>query len=190
MAMASRGDNNRQRIVAAADELFYVKGFNHTSFSDIADAAGVARGNFYYYFKSKDDILEAVIARRAENIRHMLAEWDAEHPDPRDRLHRYVAILTNEQHHIERYGCPMGTLCSELSKLEHERFSDATEMFEVFREWLEVQFRLIGREEDAHELALHLLARGQGVAMITSAYRDAAFLRREAEALLAWIDSL
>ncbi len=190
MAMASRGDNNRQRIVAAADELFYVKGFNHTSFSDIADAAGVARGNFYYYFKSKDDILEAVLARRAENIRHMLAEWDAEYPDPRDRLHRYVAILTNEQHHIERYGCPMGTLCSELSKLEHERFSDATEMFEVFREWLEEQFRLIGREEDAHELALHLLARGQGVAMITSAYRDAAFLRREAEALLAWIDSL
>ncbi|HEB59801.1 MAG TPA: TetR/AcrR family transcriptional regulator [Gammaproteobacteria bacterium] len=188
--MASRGDSNRQRIVEAADQLFYIKGFNHTSFSDIADAAGVARGNFYYYFKSKDDILEAVIARRADNIREMLAEWDEEYPDPRDRLHRYVAILTNEQHHIERYGCPMGTLCTELSKLEHDRHRDAAEMFDVFREWLEEQFRLLGHADDARELALHLLARGQGVATITNAYRDPAFLRREAVEILRWLDSL
>ncbi len=190
MAMASRGDNNRQRIVDAADQLFYVKGYNHTSFSDIADAAGVARGNFYYYFKTKDDILEAVIARREENIRTMLAEWDAENTDPRDRLRRYVAILTNEQPQIERYGCPVGTLCAELAKLEHDRHRDAAGMFEAFRVWLETQFRLLGHEDDASKLALHLLARTQGIAMIASTYRDADFLRREVETLLTWIDTL
>ena len=51
----------REHIVAAADQLFYRQGFEHTSFSDIADAVQISRGNFYYHFKSKDEILDAVI---------------------------------------------------------------------------------------------------------------------------------
>jgi TetR/AcrR family transcriptional regulator, transcriptional repressor for nem operon len=188
--MGNKGDNSRQRIVEAADNLFYVKGFNHTSFSDIADAAGVARGNFYYYFKTKDDILEAVIERRAQGIREMLAEWDSQYSDPRDRLRRYVQILSVEQDNIEQYGCPMGTLCTELSKLQHARHSDATDMFEVFREWLESQFRQLGHADDARNLALHLMARGQGVTIIASAYQDPAFLRREAEEIECWLESI
>lgn len=51
----------RDHIVAAADPLFYRQGFEHTSFAAIADAVQISRGNFYYYFKSKDKILDAVI---------------------------------------------------------------------------------------------------------------------------------
>ncbi len=54
----------RERIEEKADALFYEAGFEATSFADIADAVGISRGNFYHHFKSKDDILDAVINRR------------------------------------------------------------------------------------------------------------------------------
>ena len=51
----------RDHIVEAADRLFYRQSFEHTSFSHIADVVQISRGNFYFHFKSKDEILEAVI---------------------------------------------------------------------------------------------------------------------------------
>ena len=45
----------RDQIVQAADRLFYRQGYEHTSFSDIADAVQISRGNFYYHFKTKDE---------------------------------------------------------------------------------------------------------------------------------------
>ena len=63
----------RDHIVEAADRLFYRRGYEHTSFSDIADVVQISRGNFYYHFKSKDEILDAVITARLANTREMLA---------------------------------------------------------------------------------------------------------------------
>lgn len=40
--------STRQEIVEKADLLFYQRGFENTSFADIADAVGISRGNFYY----------------------------------------------------------------------------------------------------------------------------------------------
>ena len=59
----------RDHIVEAADQLFYHRGYEHTAFSDIADVVQISRGNFYYYFKTKDEILDAVIGLRLANTR-------------------------------------------------------------------------------------------------------------------------
>ena len=61
----------RDQIVDAADQLFYQQGFEHTSFADIANAVNISRGNFYYHFKTKDDILDAVIDLRLANTQHI-----------------------------------------------------------------------------------------------------------------------
>jgi TetR/AcrR family transcriptional regulator, transcriptional repressor for nem operon len=73
----------RAQIVAAADRLFYEQGFAHTSFTAIAEAVRISRGNFYYYFKTKDDILAAVIEDRLAGTRRMLQRWEAQAPGPR-----------------------------------------------------------------------------------------------------------
>jgi len=188
--MAEKGEANRQRIVDAANALFYQKGYNQTSFSDIAEAAGVARGNFYYYFKTKDDILAAVIIHRMHGIELMLEDWERQFHDPRARLKRYVTILLNSRDDILRYGCPLGTLNVELSKTQLQQQSQAREMFELFRIWLERQFHALGHQDDARDLALQLLARSQGISLLTNVYSDPAFLQREAERLSAWVDAL
>ena len=63
----------------AADRLFYRQGYEHTSFADIADAVRISRGNFYYHFKTKDEILDAVIDGAArQRPSATLARWEIE----------------------------------------------------------------------------------------------------------------
>src|SRR5688572_1877691 len=102
--------STRGLIVAAADRLFYERGFEHTSFSDIAEAVGISRGNFYYHFRSKDEILDAVIQQRVAETREMLAHWELEGSDPGARIRSFVRILVDNKAEIQRYGCPVGTL--------------------------------------------------------------------------------
>jgi len=188
--MATKGEINRQRIISTADDLFYRQGYDHTSFTDIADAAEIARGNFYYYYKSKDEILSEVIKKRGDDIKHMLNEWDQDLPEPRDRLKRYVSILTKSEDEIQHYGCPMGSLCTELAKLRHGLQDTANDLLDIFHDWLVTQFSLLGHKADANELALHLMARLQGISLITNAYQDTTFLKREADGLMQWVEQL
>jgi len=178
----------RAQIVEAADGLFYRQGFEHTSFTDIAEAVQISRGNFYYYFKTKDEILEAVIAGRLTNTQAMLARWEAEGASPAARIRSFIDILIANKAKIKRHGCPVGTLTGELAKLGHDARSEANKLFTLFRAWLRRQFEMAGRREDADALALHLLARSQGVATLANALRDEAFIRREVQEMYDWLD--
>lgn len=62
----------RNELMDAAEQLFVEKGYEHTSASDIIRKVGVAQGTFYYYFKSKDEILNAVIDRYLERYTELV----------------------------------------------------------------------------------------------------------------------
>ncbi|MGW0884647.1 TetR/AcrR family transcriptional regulator [Streptomyces sp. NPDC002671] len=179
----------REQIVAAADRLFYHHGYEHTSFADIAGAVGLSRGNFYYHFKSKDAILDAVIDARLADTRRMLEQWEAEAPTPADRIMRYIEIVLTNRADIQDYGCPVGTLTTELAKLEHAMLGQASRLFALFRAWLRQQFALLGPAEQADELAMHVLAFSQGVAVMANAFRDEAFIQREVDRMRNWLST-
>jgi TetR/AcrR family transcriptional repressor of nem operon len=179
----------RDHIVEAADRLFYRHGYEHTSFADIAGAVQISRGNFYYHFKSKDEILDAVIGLRLASTRKMLERWEIEGEQPADRIRSFIHILIGNRADIKRYGCPVGTLCIELAKLNHASQAEANKLFTLFRTWLRRQFTLLGREADADSLAMHLLARSQGVATLASAFHDEKFIRQEVEQMCDWLRS-
>jgi AcrR family transcriptional regulator len=181
------GRTTREHIVAAADRLFYQKGYQRTSFADIAGAVSISRGNFYHHFRTKDEILESVIAARLAATRQMLVRWEAESEHPADRIRSFIHVLLTNRTKIKRYGCPVGTLCTELAKLGHGSRAEANQLLELFRDWLRHQFVQLGRERDADELALHVLARSQGVATLANALRDDAFVEREVEQMCQWL---
>lgn len=182
-----RDKTTRDNIVEAADQLFYRQGFEHTSFTDIADVLQISRGNFYYHFKSKDEILDAVINLRLANTRAMLEQWEIEGQTPADRIRSFIHILIANQTDIKRYGCPVGTLCGELAKLNHTAQSEASELFTLFRTWLRQQFALLGREQDADALAMHVLAWSQGVATLANAFHDENFVNQEVKQMCDWL---
>jgi TetR/AcrR family transcriptional repressor of nem operon len=180
----------RNRIVEAADRLFYRQGFERTSFADIADAVGISRGNFYYHFKSKDEILDAVITQRLAGTRTMLQRWEIEGGTPADRIRSFIHILIANRADIKRYGCPVGSLCGELAKLSHPAQAEASGLFTLFRTWLRLQFERLGRKSDADALAMHLLALSQGVATLASAFQDDSFIEREVAAMCDWLTAV
>jgi AcrR family transcriptional regulator len=181
--------STRQQIVEAADRLFYEQGFEATSFADIAAAVRLSRGNFYYHFKTKDEILDAVIALRLTNTGRMLEAWEAGTDDPAERIRSFIHILVMNRAKIMQYGCPVGTLCNELSKLDHVAKEDAARLFTLFRDWLARQFAALGREADADALAMHVLMRSQGVATLATAFHDDAFIQREVEDMGVWLEA-
>ena len=178
--------STREHIVEAADRLFYRQGYEHTSFSHIAEAVQISRGNFYHHFKSKDEILSAVIDARAKDTRRLLERWEVEAKDPSQRIRSFIQILVANKAGIKRYGCPVGTLCSELAKLEHSSRAEANELLSLFRAWLREQFELMGCP-DADTLALHLLARSQGIATLANAFREEKFIQQEVALLEEWL---
>lgn len=182
--------STRDLIVEKADLLFYEGGFEATSFADIAAAVGISRGNFYHHFKTKDEILEAVIARRMARTGEMLDGWQAAGRGPRERILCSIRMLIANRAQIMAFGCPVGTLCSELAKLDHAAQPRAAEIFVLFRDWLTSQFRALGLGAGAEAQAMHLLVWSQGVAVLAAAFRDEAFIRREVADIGRWLDGL
>lgn len=177
----------RDLIVEAADKLFYQQGYELTSFSDIADAVKISRGNFYHHFKSKDEILDAVISLRLSKTETMLQKWDVEGKHPAERIRSFIKILLLNRSKIKRYGCPVGTLCTELAKLKHASQAEANAVFTLFRTWLRRQFSQLGHSADADALAMHLLARSQGIATLANAFKDEKFINQEVMQLTHWL---
>lgn len=181
--------STKDEIVKTADRMFYEQGFENTSFADIAKAVGISRGNFYYHFKTKDDILDAVIAVRLHDRQAMLSQWEMEAGDPIGNLRKFIDILIVNGDKIKHFGCPIGTLSSELAKLNHPAQKDANALFTLFRDWLAGQFKALGCKKNADALAMHLLARSQGVATLANAFRDDAFVRQEVKQMAEWVEA-
>jgi len=182
-----REQTTRDYIIEAADQLFYQQGFDHTSFSNIASAVQISRGNFYYHFKTKDEILDAVINKRLADRRMMLEQWEIEGKTPADRIRSFINIVIVNKEKIKRYGCPIGTLSTELAKLNHTAQKQANELFTLFRIWLGRQFSLLGRRTDADALAMHVLAHSQGVAILANAFNDDKFIKKEVKQIGNWL---
>jgi len=189
-AAADLRRGKRERLVAAARELLYRQGVEKTTLADIAQAADVPVGNVYYYFKTKDEIIGAVIDSHVHDIQAELASLERRHRTPRARLKALIDALADQREAIAQYGCPHGTLCSELDK-RATRPGDGSvaELLRIPIDWAEQQFRSMGRH-DARDLAVSLIAAYQGTALLTSTLRDQALLVRESRRLERWIDSL
>ena len=188
--MRKTSQQQRQHIIDATDTLLYQKGFHHMSFSDIAQAAGLSKGNLYYYFKTKEEVLSSVISNRVEKVKQMLELWDKEIQHPLDRLKRYAQVPVIEIENVLQYGCPMGSLNTELAKSQPELQKITRQQFDVFKEWIKKQFQVLSPDKDAEELSVHLLVLLQGISIVSQTYADRAIITREVDKVLSWLEEL
>jgi AcrR family transcriptional regulator len=187
-AAESKPPGKRERLIAAACDLFYRQGIAATTLAHIAEAAEVPLGNVYYYFKTKDDIVAAVAEARTEEIRSATAALQRRHGSPKARLKALVGMLAASSETIADHGCPIGTLCTELAN------SGATQpltgpLMQTLVDWTEQQFHAMGRR-DAHDLALELVIAYQGSTVLTNALGQPDLMAREARRLEKWINAL
>jgi AcrR family transcriptional regulator len=184
-----RSPGKRDRLIAAACQLLYQQGVERTSLADIAHLADVPPGNVYYYFKTKDEIIEAVVQSHRREIETTLEQLESGHHTPKSRLKSLVRKLAEQRDLIAEYGCPHGSLCSELDKRDAGTEHVAAELIRVPIAWAEKQFRAMGRQ-DAYDLAVTLIAAYQGTALLANTLGDPSLMLRESRRLNRWIDSL
>src|SRR5215475_2594223 len=96
---ASSAVDKRRIILEAAVRVFGRQGFHTCRVSDIADEAGVAYGLVYHYFSSKDEILDTLFLERWDVMLAAIAEADAGHPEPRDKLGAIASFILESYRH-------------------------------------------------------------------------------------------
>ncbi len=186
--MTNSAPGKRERLVAAAVELLHRQGVAATTLAEVATAADVPPGNVYYYFKTKDQLVEAVIDAHAQALRGMLDSFN-NHRTPKARLQAFARTVGQGAELAAQRGCPHGTLCAELDKREDGLDRTAATLMDIYIGWAEEQLRLMGRK-DAHDLAVTLVSVYQGASLLANTFRDPDILQTQARWLHRFIDSL
>jgi TetR/AcrR family transcriptional repressor of nem operon len=115
--------DTKKRLVDAGVTLIRARGFNATSLDDICAAAGVTKGGFFHYFKSKDDLAKAAIARFNQGKIHEYENAPfRKHADPLDRVFGRLDFVQSSIGAPNKMtkGCLIGMLAQELSSTNPE----------------------------------------------------------------------
>jgi TetR/AcrR family transcriptional regulator, transcriptional repressor for nem operon len=135
VARSQKGAVTRDQILDTATRLIHLRGYHGTSLDDVLSGSGVGKGNFYYHFKSKEELAYAIIDRVvdafiARTLEPIFADTAA---DPIMQIHAFLdrVVDTHRQRNCVG-GCPLGNLASELSDV-HEGFR--RRLAGIFTEW-------------------------------------------------------
>jgi len=181
--------DKRQRLTAAAARVLHEQGVERTTIADIARAADVPTGNVYYYFKTKDELVEAALSEHTQHLETLTSRLD-QLPDPRERLKGLVAAWISGRDTAARYGCPTGTLAVEVDKRDEGGLDLAVgQVIRVLLDWVERQYRELG-VPDPEGRALALVGAYQGMSLLSNALRDPEIMTREGARLARELDSL
>jgi TetR/AcrR family transcriptional regulator, transcriptional repressor for nem operon len=178
----------RERLVASAADLLHRQGVERTTLAQIAEAADVPPGNVYYYFKTRDDLVHAVVEAQMGEVRALLTRLDGR-ATPIARLKGLAESWTTNGPMIVEHGCPLGGLSYELNKQNAELGADAARPLRTILEWAEAQFRELGQRNPS-ALAVTFLSAIQGAALLANALDDGELLQREIRRIERWVDSL
>jgi AcrR family transcriptional regulator len=186
--------STRDRIVHAAMELFWRKGYGSTSIADILETAKVNSGSLYYFFKGKQDLLVAVLEAYRDGIGPMLLEpsWG----EVEDKIEKIFALLgTYRRLLVETdcfYGCPIGSLALEI----HEPDPEIRALIAAnFANWTEAVKGCLDQAglsagTDTLGLAELVLTVMEGAVMQTRTYRDIGHYDRAVEQLRSYLSLL
>lgn len=149
---SSRGAATRDQILDSAGRLIHLRGYHCTSLDDVLRESGVGKGNFYYYFKSKEELGYAIIDRAVEGFLERTLQPAFSDPagDPIRQVHSFLdRVLDINRERNCAGGCPVGNLASELSDV-HEGFRQR--LAQIFVQWRTTLAEALRRARDSGRL--------------------------------------
>lgn len=185
-----KSESNRQRIIQAAMTLFHERGYAETSIADIAEQAGLLKGNLAYYFKTKTDLLKAVVhARQDEVFGNITAQLKSD-ATGQEGIEQFLQMVESQAPNLAQVGCPVGTLSSELGKNRPELHTHAASLLQNIQDWLTQQFAQFSAEPNAHQHAEHLLSLLQGASVLAHASHDPEVIFRQTAWVRKWLQGM
>lgn len=146
--------DTREKILNAAAQLIHRQGYNRTGLQEILATAGVPKGSFYFYFKSKEDLALALVNRFIEFWLGQAEELLSDPTRPAlSRLRDFYAI--RRAHFLETgfaVGCPVGNLSQEMGDLSPVLGERLDQVIDTMAGRLA---QVLAEAQDRGELALH-----------------------------------
>lgn len=195
MAIATR--TTKDQILDVASRLISVKGYHSTSLDDVLRESGVGKGNFYHYFKSKEELGYAILDGIVEGFFTRILEPSFRDPSesPLEQINRFLDGLLEAQRQRNCVGgCPIGNLASELSDV-HEGFRQRlSQIFTLWKEKLtealeqaQVRGELSPRAEPSR-VAQFVVAALEGAILMTKVTKDIRVMEQCVAELKAHLD--
>ncbi len=184
----------RERLIAAARGLFAANGYFSTPVAEILQRAGANSGSLYYSFRSKEELLLAVLRTYRDGIDEMLIEPAWRGID--DPIERVFALLSAYRRLLLEsdcsYGCPIGSLALEIHEPETAVRRLLVENFDAWKQrvaqCLEQARERGGLEADPEALATLVLSVMEGAVMQSRTYRSVEPFDASVDTLRALLD--
>jgi len=174
-------------LLDAAKVLIHRQGFFRTTLADIAAQADVPLGNVYYYFKTKEEILQTVLEQRRLKLQETLD--GCETGNPKDNLIAFVRTVSKSSAKAAEFGCIIGSLCQELDRTQSALRDYADRCMRLNIDWAGRQFRKLGYRQ-AQELGFQLIARIEGAMLLGLVLQEPRLIKKQLRATCDWIGTL
>lgn len=190
--MPAQALGTKEILLDTAGRLMSVKGYHNTSLDDVLRQSGVGKGNFYHYFRSKEELGYAILERIVQKFVAETLEpsFRDSRLTPLEQINGFLDRVLDIQRRLNCVGgCPMGNLASELSDV-HEGFR--ARLASVFAAWSErltlalAEARERGEVNDEcrpEAVARFLVASLEGAILLTKVKKDIAIMEQCVEEL-------
>ncbi|HEY4458495.1 MAG TPA: TetR family transcriptional regulator C-terminal domain-containing protein [Pseudonocardiaceae bacterium] len=181
--LTARGVATRSRIVQAAVDLMTVKGVNATTLDDVRAASGTSKSQLYQYFADKDALVQAVIERQASGLLER-QDYQLGRLNSIRGLQRWRdAIVQANALRNGAYGCPIGSLASELADQDENARTALAGHFATWQSMIAAGLRrmresgVLREDADPAALATGIMAALQGGYLLAQTTRDVTPMR-------------
>lgn len=191
--MVSSNTGSRQKIINKSRDLFHRYGIGQTSVDTILKETGVSKSNFYYHFKSKNELAYQVLRSRMDEyvVSVLKPTLENNNLEPYERLVRFYQRVINYHKSVNcEYGCPFGNIVLELNDRNDEFRFALNNFFEIWRQKIKdcveegISKGQIRSEPDADALSEFLLSHLEGAILMAKAQGSIDPLKRGTEAVL------
>jgi TetR/AcrR family transcriptional repressor of nem operon len=188
----------KDALIEAAIGLILKQGYNATSVDEICAAAGVTKGTYFHYFKSKEDMGLAAIEAWMAGWKSIVDQANLEAiPDPLDRVWALLGTMETAYSAFPGgSGCVLGSVAQELSRTS-DRVREKGH--ETFGSWVEITSKLLSDAKAAHtpkvdfdpdQVAWWLQSFVQGTLLIAKSHPDQNFISQNISHCRAYIEFL
>lgn len=168
----------KTKILDAAERMTQTSGVNGFSYLDLADEVGVKTSSIHYHFKTKADLMLAMVERIESIHGQAMNSMQATIDSPQQRLREVVKLF---QGYVgEGKFCLCGMMAAELQSVSKEVQVRLTSYFKQFQEWLEKQFREMQRR-DAKGLAIGFISGLEGSLLLARLQDDPKIVKKGVE---------
>lgn len=178
----------REKIIDAANALFYSEGIRAVSVDAIAEKAGLTKKTLYYHFESKDELVAAYLTARDQPNLKLYETWYAQaEGSVADKVAAIFTNLARASKHPKWKGCGFLRTAAELANMPgHPAMKIGAAHKKKFEAWLAGVFAT-GQAADPQALARHIVILLDGVFATLLVHRDPAYALSAAEAARALV---